>query len=122
MTTAPKRRWFAYSLRTLFLVVMVLAAFGYWLGWNINVVHQRQALRTRGDVMFGTGSAEENERILRVAKPTAQPSLSYIRRLLGDEPAEAVLVFEDPVFSLVVSLFPEATVALFDPPEGWPLR
>jgi hypothetical protein len=29
MTTAPKRRWFKYSLRTLFVVV---TAFGVWLG------------------------------------------------------------------------------------------
>jgi hypothetical protein len=29
MISAPKRRWFAYSLRTLFVVV---TAFGVWLG------------------------------------------------------------------------------------------
>ncbi len=120
--TAPNRRWFRFSLRTLFVVVTIIAAIGYWLAWNINVVHQRQAIRARPDVMFGTGSAEVNERILKVSKPTTEPGVSRIRRLLGDEPAEAILVFEKPVFSLVVPLFPEATVALFDPPEGWPLR
>jgi hypothetical protein len=30
MTTAPKRRWFAFSLRTLFVLVTV---FGIWLGY-----------------------------------------------------------------------------------------
>jgi hypothetical protein len=39
---APKRRWFAYSLRTLFVVVTV---FGCWLGWNINIVRQRREAR-----------------------------------------------------------------------------
>jgi hypothetical protein len=108
--TAPRRRWFRFSLRTLFVVVTVLVAFGYWLGSNINVVYQRQAIRERGDILFGTGSAEENERILRVAKSTAKPRLSWIRRLMGDEPAEAIVVTNEPDFSPTVSLFPEAIV------------
>ncbi len=35
---APKRRWFAYSLRTLFVVVTV---FGVWLGYELNWIRQR---------------------------------------------------------------------------------
>lgn len=38
------RRWFrfAYSLRTLFLVVTALCI---WLGWNANIVQQRKRMR-----------------------------------------------------------------------------
>ncbi len=36
-----KRRWFTFSLRTLFVVVTVFAC---WLGWNVNRVRQRNHL------------------------------------------------------------------------------
>lgn len=120
--TAPNRRWFQFSLRAFFISATIITVIGYWLGSNILIVRQRQAMRERGDVMFGTGSAETNERILRVAKPTAKLSISPIRRMLGDEPAEVVLVLDDATFEQVAPLFPEATVAIFNPPEGWPLR
>ncbi len=41
MTPAPKRRWFRYSLRTLFVVVTV---FGCWLGYELNWIRQRHEL------------------------------------------------------------------------------
>jgi hypothetical protein len=40
MTSAPKRRWFRFSLRTLFVVVTVGAVLS-WLGWNFRAVRQR---------------------------------------------------------------------------------
>jgi hypothetical protein len=36
--TAPNRRWFQWSLRTLFVVVTV---FGCWLGYEFNWIRQR---------------------------------------------------------------------------------
>jgi hypothetical protein len=36
-----KRRWFRYSLRTLLAVLTVGCL---WLGWNVNIVQQRQAM------------------------------------------------------------------------------
>jgi len=42
MTSTPKRRWFRFSLRTLFVVVTVL---GIWLGWNAEIVRERTAMR-----------------------------------------------------------------------------
>jgi hypothetical protein len=36
----PKRRWFRFSLRTMFLVCTVVAV---WLGWNVHLVRQRRA-------------------------------------------------------------------------------
>jgi hypothetical protein len=36
----PKRRWFRYSLRTLFVVVTVI---GCWLGYELNWIRERRA-------------------------------------------------------------------------------
>ena len=38
MTVPPKRRWFAFSLRTMFMVVTVACV---WLGYNLNWIRQR---------------------------------------------------------------------------------
>jgi hypothetical protein len=79
MTPTPKHRWFAYSLRTLFVVV---TAFGTWLGWNLHVVHQRQDLRKnlKGQQIQFSHSG----------KKTA-PSVPAIRRLLGDEAVDTIV-------------------------------
>jgi hypothetical protein len=39
-TRAPKRRWFQFTLRTLFVVVTVLAC---WLGYAVSWIKQRHA-------------------------------------------------------------------------------
>ncbi len=44
MTLAPKRRWFRFSLRTLFVVVTV---FGIWLGYELNWIRERHAIIER---------------------------------------------------------------------------
>ena len=40
MAVAPKRRWFRFSLRTLFVAMTLLAA---WLGYHFNWIRQRHA-------------------------------------------------------------------------------
>ena len=39
--TAPKRRWFRFSLRMMFVVVTV---FGCWLGYELNWIRQRHEI------------------------------------------------------------------------------
>ena len=49
----PRRRWFSFSLRTLFLV---LTTFSLWLGWHFQiarVVQQRNALRQQARLSNG---------------------------------------------------------------------
>ena len=41
MTAPPKRRWFRFSLRTMFVVVTI---FGVWLGWQLKIVRERKAI------------------------------------------------------------------------------
>jgi hypothetical protein len=60
MTPAPKRRWFRFSLRTLFVVVTL---FGCWLGYNLNWIRARRNVLDSGEaglVDWGPYSARNN--------------------------------------------------------------
>jgi hypothetical protein len=49
MDEKPRRRWFRFSLRTLFLLVTLAAVSAGWVSWSLNWIRQRQsALRTDG--------------------------------------------------------------------------
>jgi len=47
MTSAPNRRWFQFSLGTLFLIVTVVCC---WLGYQLNWIRQRRAFEARAGV------------------------------------------------------------------------
>ena len=49
--TAPKRRWFRFSLRTMFVVVTVLCV---WLGYQLNWIRQRRDFYVRYNGRFTT--------------------------------------------------------------------
>ena len=40
-----KRRWFQFSIRTMFVLVTVLTVLGYWLGYQLNWIHERHNAR-----------------------------------------------------------------------------
>ena len=41
MDEKPKRSWFSFSLRTMFVLVTI---FGVWLGWQRKFVRERKAV------------------------------------------------------------------------------
>ena len=45
MTDKPTRRWFRFGLRTLFVVMTLVAV---WLGWQASIVRERNALIAEG--------------------------------------------------------------------------
>ena len=53
MTYAPDRRWFRFSLRTLFATVTIAAAGLGWLMWQRNIVEERgRAIQEIGPIEF----------------------------------------------------------------------
>jgi hypothetical protein len=93
MTFAPRRRWFRYSLRTLFVVMTVVCC---WLGWNVHIVRQRQAAwaeviaeRDARDKIWMEKLAAYSDQIgllyTTIQQGPAKPvTLPLTRRLLGD--------------------------------------
>jgi len=76
MRALPRRRWFQFSLRTMFVVVTVFAV---WLGWQLKIVNERQAFLlwventggVYGPVVANSGHQD-------------QPQIQFWRIWLGD--------------------------------------
>ncbi len=51
MPPAPKRRWFRFSLRTMFVVVTVLAVLLGWIVYQFNWIRQRHELLAEQDAV-----------------------------------------------------------------------
>src|SRR5437667_201271 len=91
MTPAPNRRWFRYSLRTLFAVVTV---FGVWLDRELNIVRQRQKavaeIESLGGQVFTAAHMDDSE----IAQFSC-PRIQFWRSWLRDKAvAQLILPFE----------------------------
>lgn len=91
MMTSPKRRWYQFSLRTMFVGMTVLCVY---LGWQASTVRERKAVRAwliaRGDMLrtypnIGPFWFRDH----------SEP-ISTIRHWLGDLPIDAV-AFQEPI-------------------------
>jgi hypothetical protein len=116
----PQKNWFRLSLRTIFVLVTILCC---WLGWELSIVKQRQALlkdlRTKGGYSITTAE------LIRKNNPTATAlaNVPLRRRLLGDEAIQEI-GYSWPVptkeeLARISKTFPEAKVhesqVLFEP-------
>jgi hypothetical protein len=82
MTLPPNRRWFQWSLRTLFVVVTALCV---WLGYHLNWIRERHALLDEPNVT--------------ASFLPMQHAPSFSLRLLGERGANSVfLEYPDWVF------------------------
>lgn len=118
-----RRRWFSYSLRTLFVL---LTAFGIWLGLKVKWVSDRRAarawivehpaddswvlFRTDADEFFASRAGGTSSRRALRRKP-----LPWMLRMLGERPVSSVFVKIGPDEvsydkKILRELFPEAIV------------
>lgn len=115
MTAAPERRWFRYSLRTLFAVVTVVAC---WLGYELNWIRQRR-------MVIGDPQVKSIKYHIQISGPFSGP----IRRIeyeiapwplrwLGEAGYSNILLemgaTDDELFR-VRRLFPETGVEVDEP-------
>ena len=110
MSPAP-RRWFRFSLRTLFVVVSV---FALWIGWNANTVHKRRAAWTEIESRGGRINSSDDVYDLFVQAPEP-PQLPLVRRWLGDRVVRDIILSHAAPQSEVDRLnriFPEAVSIL----------
>lgn len=108
----PRRTWFRFSLRSLFVVITCACV---WLGYQMNIVHQRQALRksivARGGVVTETDPS--------AARMPDLEGIAWYRQLLGDRAAASIELPPDPAthdvsigdLQAALEIFPEAEVS-----------
>jgi hypothetical protein len=92
------RRWFAFRLRTLFVVVALISPLLAWAGYSLNWIRQRNTAILSGGLMWNPcGPQVKPPLLLRPFGETAYGLLDWVdaRRISRDE---------------VATLFPEAMV------------
>jgi len=134
MLPAPKRRWLRFSLRSMFVLVTLVAI---WLGWNVHVVRQRNDMTTwlsasgRGRAIVVSeekfvrmrSSSEALSRMRATllsndgsdvfeADPGKLPS--RLRRWLGDKLYISIVIYDKDDLDQVRRTFPEARVRLIE--------
>ena len=115
MTPVPKRRW-SYSLRTLFVVVTVLALLLGWLSWNLPKVLERDRF-LKG---FAIVNLKPNPARTRLYMTLHDPyGVPYSWRLLGAKPVGNWVQERDGIeeeeLERLRDLFPEAKFSLVNP-------
>lgn len=115
MNAPSPRRWFRFSLRTLLVLVTLVAC---WLGWESSVVRHRQAIRKEFDAKPGIDFTTADSSLWSYPPGTAKPraSVPLVRRLLGDEPIQEIWMarwfnqISDADVARLTKAFPEATI------------
>lgn len=120
MTEPNRRRWFRFSLRGMFVLVTLVCV---WLGWNLNTVRERRAVRKEFEARNGFSFQTANDYFAgRVLGPDEHlASVSFSRRLCGDQAIQVIWYpwFEGPNETDLARLgraFPEAQLTE-TPPE-----
>ena len=92
-TDQPRRRWFAFSLRTL---VVGTTAFGAWLGLELRIVRERQAeLLWAHEHGCAVTSCAELKDDCGLDVGSRRGRFPVVRRLFGDTPIAALVLPRD---------------------------
>ncbi len=111
-TTPPRRRWFCFSLRTLFVAVTLLAVIG-WLGWNLKQVRERSAVRPE---LHGSEIRDRSDAFVITISDKELPTgeLPWLWRQFGARHEQSLYLKQDEMsdaqFARIRRLFPEAKI------------
>ncbi|HUE70754.1 MAG TPA: Hint domain-containing protein [Pirellulaceae bacterium] len=118
--SAKPRRWFSFSLRTMFVVVTLLCCY---LAWETSIVRQRQAMRRElsGKPYVQVTTAEAWLQLLSPGRETPKmATISRVRRWLGDEPIQQISYargyhhLTEEQIDRLKRVFPEANVSEYE--------
>jgi hypothetical protein len=111
MSRVSKVHWcsFRYRLRTLFVVVTVLAGI---LGWGLRQVHERHVMRVRIEASGGMFREMQSGGFVMIRESDPSRRVSALRKLLGDNDEETIVFPHQPNVSELeaAAVFPEAEV------------
>ena len=114
MTASPIRRWFRFSLRTMFVLVTI---FGIGLGW---LVRQSQIVRERKQIVEAVQNGQG------YILGTSDSALGTFREWLGDRPQKVFYLpkdrFSHDDAKRISTAFPEAKVHRMSKDEMFDVR
>jgi hypothetical protein len=96
--TKPKRRWFRFSLRTLFVLVTIACTGAGWVAYQLNWIRERHDFVERYQCRHTFHNIE-----------IPDPKIPFSLRLLGEKPVLGLTVRKDRM-ERAKRLFPEAFV------------
>jgi hypothetical protein len=101
MERTPKRRWYQFSLRTMFVVMTLACAVLAWMGYSLNWIKQRHEALHSYDPDFGYERRDRNRRA------------PFGLWLFGEKPMDEIWCRDNNPATLqkFKRLFPEAKVA-----------
>jgi hypothetical protein len=112
MTAPPKRHWFRFGLRTLFVLVTIVCALSGWLAWNLRQMRHR--IETARTIELRGGSIEWGW--IYTSDLKLVPSLW---RFLGADPMFCINLpsteFSKEEAASIREVFPESLVCRRDP-------
>ena len=123
-TPKSRRRWFRFSLRSMFVVVTVLAVIAAFVAYNLNWIRQRHEMTFAGRITspgyFVVGSDEGNAPgMLWVF---GERGYDRMRVAFRDYPDEENLTPEQRLkLKRIRELYPEADITVVPPYTGMPL-
>jgi hypothetical protein len=103
----PTRRWFRFSLRTLFVLMTIVGFLAGWVAYQLNWIRQREEFqRTQ---VYETVLLEND----------LQRNTPWSLRLFGERNRSHSLVFgvKEPQIEIGRRLFPEADFIVYRPPK-----
>jgi hypothetical protein len=95
--TKPKRRWFRFSLRTLFVLVTVVGVVAGWVAYQLNWIRQRHIFFSKYVIAWTSTSI-----------PSDRPLQPWQLRLFGEKDKGIVnLTVDNSRVAQARALFPE---------------
>ena len=108
------RRWFQFSLRSLLIVVTLLAVPLGYVGWQARIVNERWTIRKE---LVGMIDNEQRRGYIDLATADeTERAVPWIRTLIGDQAVHAILLplsVSNEYRKRVRAIFPEADVFAF---------
>lgn len=121
MPQSPKTRcWFQFGLGTMFVVVLLAAIPLGWLGWQLRIVRQRQAMRDWITSIGGAVRPMEAKPYSPYSVNAYEQPIPVWREWLGDETIDyaSVPTITRAELDLISMTFPGALIRHSTPPPN----
>ena len=108
---APPRRRFQFRLRTLLIVVTLLAVPMGYVGWQAKIVRERDSVREKTEAMGAVFTEHPGRGVILLH---GEPPMPFPRNWLGDRHVSGIYIpptFTEDDVALVRRVFPEAWIS-----------